>query len=412
MTSAFQAFQSANPALTVELQTAPGSPEGEAKLQSLFAARTPPEVFASVFTAGLMDYVYRDLLVDLTPYIQRDALDQSDFSPAALNTFTFGGKQYGLPRGGIPSVMFYNKDLFDAAGVPYPPADWEDPSWTWERMLEMARELTRDTDGDGQVDQYGIFFPMSANTNFYNQVALMWGQSMWPDELYSYGLARTHNLANPVVVEAMQRVADLTWVEQVAPPPGVFDEKVFFGPFLSGKVAMSGELGAYVAPGAAPFRWGVAALPRGAADIQQRATTFTGPLLIGAGAANTEGGWELLKYLTGPEGQRYLMQGAAVGTSRQSLYDEWMSSFKAPKEEILAVQTGGYAHGLESPNVRTVAWSRLSGLLASAFEPVWLGERSAADAVSALDSEITGVLETTYTENSAKAKTLFADFPG
>ncbi|MBV7330479.1 substrate-binding domain-containing protein [Chloroflexi bacterium TSY] len=61
----------------------------------------------------------------------------------------YDGKWYGIPRGGTGNqIVYYNKEMFDDAGVPYP----EDPKWTWDDFLETAQALTRDTDGDGEVD--------------------------------------------------------------------------------------------------------------------------------------------------------------------------------------------------------------------------------------------------------------------
>ena len=99
------------------------------------------EVFASVFNADLVDYLNRDFVAGLTPLIERDAWNQPDYVDVALETF--GGKQSGIPRGGIPSPVFYNKDLFDEAGLPYLPTDWADVSWAWDTILVSAQALTK-----------------------------------------------------------------------------------------------------------------------------------------------------------------------------------------------------------------------------------------------------------------------------
>jgi hypothetical protein len=114
------------------------------------------------------------------------------------------------------------------------------------------------------------------------------------------------------------------------------------------------QLGAYVVANQAEFPWSVAALPRARAEIQQRSTTFTGPFLIGNNS-NVDGAWELVKYLTGPEGQRAIMKGAVVGTSRESLLEEWLGQFNAPIEDLLAVRLVVISTA-ESPNVRIVGW--------------------------------------------------------
>ncbi len=406
MEQAFADFTADHPSYSVNFQQAAGGLEGDARLQALFAAGTPPEVFASVFNAGLVDYVYRDFVTDLTPLIERDAWDQSDYFDVALETFTFGGKQFGIPRGGIPSPLFYNKDLFDQAGLPYPPTDWEDESWTWDTMLEYAHALTK-REGP-RTTQYGIVIGSTLN---WNQWPMLWGAQIFPDDAFNYGLTREHNFRDPVVVNSLQKMVDLIWTEEVAPTPEVSGGFGFFGPFNNGLAAMYIHLGAYTVANNAEFNWGAAALPRGEPSAQQRSTTFTGPFLIGSGS-NVEGAWDLVKYLTGVDGQRTIMRGAVVGTSRQSLLEEWFGAMSPPTNELLAVQAGGYKHGLESPNVRLVGWGEIATLLSSEFDLMMLGERSAQEAVDALAPKLDVLLNEIYDKNIDKARTIFPDFPG
>jgi ABC-type glycerol-3-phosphate transport system substrate-binding protein len=61
----------------------------------------------------------------------------------------FGGIQYGVPWMGHTVQLVYNEDLFTAAGLTRPPANWEE-------LYDYAKQLTVDTDGDGEIDQWGI----------------------------------------------------------------------------------------------------------------------------------------------------------------------------------------------------------------------------------------------------------------
>lgn len=72
---------------------------------------------------------------------------------------TYEGKRFGIPYLFVAVQLFYNRDLFDAAGIEYPPSSPNDPNfadWTWERFAEVAQQLTQDTDGDGETDQWGF----------------------------------------------------------------------------------------------------------------------------------------------------------------------------------------------------------------------------------------------------------------
>ncbi len=89
------------------------------KLQTQLAAGTPPDVFA--MDAPLYpDYQSRGVMLGLQNYIDRDSFSLDDYYPAALQCYKTPDGYYGLPRDIQPSVLYYNKDMFDAAGVPYP----------------------------------------------------------------------------------------------------------------------------------------------------------------------------------------------------------------------------------------------------------------------------------------------------
>jgi len=85
-----------------------------------------------------------------TPEAERDPTFQREYLPTALQSFNYKGFQGALPWDGIVALMLYNKDLFDRDGVPYP-----DKNWTWNDLRALAKQLTKDYDGDGRIDQFG-----------------------------------------------------------------------------------------------------------------------------------------------------------------------------------------------------------------------------------------------------------------
>ncbi len=97
------------------------------------------------------EYGMRDSWLDLTPYLQE--YDLSDFEPAALRQWQDeDGKQFGLPVTAESTVLYYNRDLFDAAGIPYPAARYGEPyadgePWDIDKLQEIAIQLTLDGNG-------------------------------------------------------------------------------------------------------------------------------------------------------------------------------------------------------------------------------------------------------------------------
>src|SRR5689334_14263105 len=79
-----------------------------------------------------------DTWEDVTPYIEADHLDLSDFYGPAVELNQYPQKNTGLPLGLYPSFIYYNKDLFDAAGLDYPTHDFADTTWNMDILRETA----------------------------------------------------------------------------------------------------------------------------------------------------------------------------------------------------------------------------------------------------------------------------------
>ncbi|HRN19640.1 MAG: sugar ABC transporter substrate-binding protein [Trueperaceae bacterium] len=129
-------FESENPGIKIKYTTADfGS--YFTKLQTDFAAGTVADVFELNYE-NFVTFASRDTLLDLGSYLASSSnVTDSTFYPAALNAFSYEGKQLGLPITFSTVMLYYNKDLFDAAGVGYPTIDW-----TWDDVIAAAKAIT------------------------------------------------------------------------------------------------------------------------------------------------------------------------------------------------------------------------------------------------------------------------------
>lgn len=75
-----------------------------------------------------------------------------DFYHAALDSGKMGNTQYALPYECVPTLMFVNKTLLEKNGISVPSNDW-----TWDDFYQICKQITRDTDGDGSIDQFGSY---------------------------------------------------------------------------------------------------------------------------------------------------------------------------------------------------------------------------------------------------------------
>ncbi|HJT23372.1 MAG TPA: extracellular solute-binding protein, partial [bacterium] len=145
--NAVEEFKKSHPDVNVELSRAPYG-EYITKVLTEFAGGTAPDVMA-VNAEQMISFASRGVFVDLKPYVAKDpALKLSDFYPEAIDHYTVNGILTALPRDIAPvAVIYYNKNEFDAAGVPYPK-----DSWDYKQFLETAKKLTQ-KEGKGRVTQ-------------------------------------------------------------------------------------------------------------------------------------------------------------------------------------------------------------------------------------------------------------------
>ena len=118
-TAIVEAFHAANPDITVNVDVSDWDAYWD-KLQTGLAGGAAPDVFA-MDGPLFPDYQARDVLLDLKPFIDRDGYDLTQLADQGVADFTTAdGGQYGLPRDLNTIVLYYNKEMFDAAGHPVP----------------------------------------------------------------------------------------------------------------------------------------------------------------------------------------------------------------------------------------------------------------------------------------------------
>jgi multiple sugar transport system substrate-binding protein len=195
------------------------------KLNTLIAGKTPPDVFA--MDAPLyLDWQSRGALLNLSQYIDKEKGFLDGFYPQTLEAYKLQDGYYGLPRDFQTIVLFYNKDMFDAAGVAYPTADW-----TYDDLKTAAAKLTKDTNGDGKIEQYGFWSDTW-------DMELLWSEAIW-----SYGGEiinpdKTKTLINEGSAHDAWVYIDSLYKDGVMPKPATAGE--FGGDlFQSGAAAMT-----------------------------------------------------------------------------------------------------------------------------------------------------------------------------
>jgi multiple sugar transport system substrate-binding protein len=233
--------------------------------------------------AYALDLFQRGYARDLMPYIRRD-LNLNDFFSSPIHEWhtktDSGAVMYGFPPCAGVTVFFYNKDLFDKAGVPYP-----DSNWTYDTLLNAAKKMTVDTNHDGVIDQWGIWIGVN---NFLLTLIHAYG-----GRIVSEDFSRVM-LNEPEAQRAVQFAVDLIHKHKVAPSPSSPGSVTNY--FATGQAAMFIEGDFHLTYfKECKFRWDVALPPKGPAGRSSR--RYSPGFCIPRSSEHPDEAWELLKWI-------------------------------------------------------------------------------------------------------------------
>lgn len=141
-------FEKENPGVVIREEKIPGSKEYVSKMLLSFVAGTEPDIM-SLDASSAAIFIENGVLMDLRPLIDKDpSFSLRDYFPNVVKIASRGQSVYAIPGDFTPMVVYYNKKLFDAAGVPYP-----SDNWTFDEFIDKARRLTKP-----EIGQWGFKF--------------------------------------------------------------------------------------------------------------------------------------------------------------------------------------------------------------------------------------------------------------
>jgi multiple sugar transport system substrate-binding protein len=372
------AFQKAKPEICLKILSIEQE-DIAVKRQAMIASGEPLHVWSPNWGGdGFASDRVRGLLTDLTPLIQRDNFDTSVFIPEVLAIYQQEGKTWGLPFLTTGSYLYYNKKIFDDAGVAYPPTDWDDPNWTWQAFVDTAKKLTKNTDDINNA----VFGANNGLWPAVDAIPFIWGHKLIPDEAHQTGFADRVEVVNDKTVQGFTEMRDLVHKYKVAPDPAASAALgQLGGGFESGRVAMqmTGGWGhwAYkpLIDDPSGFCWGAAPLPAGAPDAKTRATIFTDPWVITAKLQpeQQDMAWEFVKFLVSEEQARTYSQTTGTPPTQTKLLDEYYKLYEKcmKPEDMKKVFEGAFTHGRESSNHLLVRFDELNQIWDNNLSAIW-----------------------------------------
>ncbi|MFC4598612.1 ABC transporter substrate-binding protein [Cohnella hongkongensis] len=276
-------FMKAHPNIKIEWVDL-GSERYQKTLTLISGGNAPDILYMNEWTVPLAE---RGVLMPLDEMIEGDPdFDLSEFYPSVIDAYRVNGKLYGMPQEISPYVIYYNKDLFDEANLPYPKDDW-----TEEQFFEIARKLT-----DPSKKQYGFLYE--------NYGAPLDGM-LTRNNVEIYADPAESRLDSAEALETLTNIRMLV-DEKITPNPA---EQQAAGQgsseqFRNRQVAMFSAGMWYLPPfkqDPLPFNWDVVRMP-----YKQNQQTKVGALSwsISKDTKHPEEAWEVLKFFVGEEGMK------------------------------------------------------------------------------------------------------------
>jgi multiple sugar transport system substrate-binding protein len=376
-----QQFVEKSPAVKVEAEHIPS--DYFTKIQTAIAGGDAADVILMEDkpTSG---YAKKGFFKELDGYLASDSsFKLNDYYTVLFDGLKYRGKLYGLPQHWLTQSIAYNKNILQAAGVKLPPKDASDQSWNWTTFLEAAKKLT--TTGGGKT-QWG--FPLTG----YSWTR--WRMWVWQNggEVLSKDLKQCL-LDTPAAIEGLQFYADLPNKHHVAPTPeerradGNLDDTNLFA---QGKAAMIATPPYFhqLRSRIKDFEWDVAPMPR---SKKFAAPLWPDSISINAGSKNPDAAFALVRYVVGPDGQKTVTElGRGVPVLKSVANSpSFLQTDRDPQNVKMYLDVPNYGVVTQY----TTVWDEMERANRAELEPVFLGQRTAKDGVTALVPQINRLLQ-------------------
>ncbi|HET6486330.1 MAG TPA: sugar ABC transporter substrate-binding protein [Spirochaetia bacterium] len=383
-TALLQTFMDAHPNIQVEGLRFGSNTQFNDKITTLAAAGTLPDV-STFYEPNVLTWGMNGQFVDLTDFYKKAApkLD-------AIKFVTPDGKIVGISVANEIQVIWYNKRIFDAANLPYPPAD-PAKAWTWAQFVSVAKKLTRDSNGKTPNDKG--FDPSNIRT-FGAWVQQWW--MPWLTFAVSNGGGMVSQdgkrlmMGDPATIDAIQKMADLINVDHVSPSPQ--SQQMPTGvatSLLSGQVAMAMDgtwdlLTVGTTKDQQGLDFGIGVLPY----MKKLATTSVGtPEVVYKSTQHLDEALALLGYLMDPASSLPLLQnGIWLPNEKQwytdpTLLQKWIGNPRHPPEYKQAVVNFALNYSNRLPLYYVPTFGRMDDVIEAALGQVWLGQKTAANVI-------------------------------
>jgi ABC-type glycerol-3-phosphate transport system substrate-binding protein len=351
--SVISEFESLNPNITIELEVTPYAAYRD---KVLVAAKggNPPDICV-VDHIWHSEFAAADFIIPVDDYLKSSPVKEGDFFPGAWDSVSYQGKVWGIPMDvGQWEVLYYNRTMFEEAGVSVPK--------TWNEWLRAGRRLTKDIDGDGEIDQWGYYLLGAKDEGticFIDSLLQSNGGKIVSDD------GTRGMLDQPEVIEAMEFYKKLVDIA----PPGVAsaDQVGSSNYFTTGKVAMEG-IGEWeqdtIRNRAPDMDWGVATIPAPAGKIFHPCLGGWSYVIF-KDSPNQDAAWKFIEFASSEE-NNYKM--AALTPANVDAAPKFLDEFKVGPSIIFKHFEQGY------PRPKVPVYPQISEIQRQMVQEILMGK--------------------------------------
>lgn len=372
-------WQAVHPEIIVKLEHTPYRGYVD-KLLTRIAGHAAPDVICTEVDL-FVTFQSKDVLLSLNEFIKDDPeFNAKSFYPEIMNRFNVDGNLYAIPRDTAPfACVYYNKKLFDEAGVPYPKDDWD-----MDDMLAKAKKLTK-IDPDGRVIQYGFY---------------AWA---WQNFVYSFGGSLVDNVRKPAKcmldsresMEGLQFYSDLINKYKVHPSSTTMTNLAMGvqGMFMTGRLAMFSS-GIWETPSlrkAEGLEWDVAMFPKGPKGKRGFGTGGSGYCILKT-TKHPKEAYKVIKAMTGSSAQTMLAETGLAQPAMMAIAEgpSWIGGDAPPKNKKMLNEAMKYVIYEPFSSV----WREAKEVYINPeIDLLFNGKKTAQEAVGAFINKVNGLLK-------------------
>ncbi|WP_078378786.1 ABC transporter substrate-binding protein [Sutcliffiella halmapala] len=340
------------------------------KLKTSIGGGSGPDVFW-MNGPNFYQYSTQGLIKNLEPFIEGDNQFSKDlYFPAVVDLYSLDNNLYAAPYFVDAVGLYYNKELFDEAGIPYP-----DETWTWEDIEKVGSQLT-----DPENGVYGyVAHVVQSQSGYYNLMHQAGGYIVSDDK-------STSGFNTPEAKEAFTFIQSLI-DKGISPSAQTQIETKPEQLFISGKVAMLPRISVSAAEfeGELGDALGVASLPKGKQDAA---------IVHGIGWAMNEKTkdedltWELIKSLANEDGNRVIAESGFSIPAMKEISDVWKGSLPSLDLQVfIDAQETGVAYPVSK---RTAEWQDVE---MAEIQRAFLGQQTIDEALEKIGTAMDKILE-------------------